>query len=179
MPSHAVTKSSHYVSVQQSSSVGGNTSASRYLSWSVGGKSHYFCSLQGILRLLELFLVLIVLILARVGNGGDQLYFGSIDANFIGIGASVGLTFILLAFIVCHLVGHLPSTLLEVLVNLVGAILMITAGSIAISYHSPRYDRNYQDSQEGLALGVIAIIAGIVFAIDFLLSLRHLKISIG
>jgi hypothetical protein len=32
--------------------------------------------------------------------------------------------------------------------------------------------------QEGLALGVIAIIAGIVFAIDFLLSLRHMKIAI-
>ena len=40
----------------------------------------------------------------------------------------------------------------EVLVNLVGAILMITAGSIAISYHSPRYDRNYQDSQVGVIL---------------------------
>eukprot|EP00090_Calanus_glacialis_P040103 TRINITY_DN6989_c0_g1_i1.p1 TRINITY_DN6989_c0_g1~~TRINITY_DN6989_c0_g1_i1.p1 ORF type:complete len:177 (-),score=48.61 TRINITY_DN6989_c0_g1_i1:218-748(-) len=176
MPSHAVTKSSHYVSVQQTSSVGGATSGSRYLSWSIGGKSHYFCSLQGILRILELVLVLIVLILARVGDEGNILHFGGADADFIGIGASVGLTFILLAFIVCHLVGHLPPTLLEVLINLVGAILLLTAGSLAISYHSPR---NYQDSQEGLALGVIAIIAGIVFAIDFLLSLRHMKISIG
>jgi len=179
MPTQAVTKSSHYVSVQQTRSVGGGTSSSRYLSWSIGGKSHYFCSLQGILRILELVLVLIVLILARVGYQGNILHFGGVDADFIGIGASVGLTFILLAFIVCHLVGHLPPTLLEVLVNLVGAILLLTAGSLAISYHSPRYDRNYQDSQEGLALGVIAIIAGIVFAIDFLLSLRHMKISIA
>jgi len=179
MPSHAVTKSSHYVHVQQSSSVGGTTSGSRYLSWSIGGKSHYFCSLQGILRILELLLVLIVLILARVGYEGNQLHFGYIDADFIGIGASVGLSFILLAFVVCHLVGHLPPTLLEVLVNLVGAILLLAAGSLAISYHSPRYDRNYKDSQEGLALGIIAVIAGVVFAIDFLLSLRHLKISIG
>eukprot|EP00092_Neocalanus_flemingeri_P027607 GFUD01029956.1.p1 GENE.GFUD01029956.1~~GFUD01029956.1.p1 ORF type:complete len:179 (+),score=38.85 GFUD01029956.1:402-938(+) len=178
MPSHSVTKS--YVSVQQTSSVGGS-SASRYLSWSVGGKSHYFCSLQGILRLLELLLVFIVLILARVGYKGNQLTFGSPDANFIGIGASVGLTFILLAFVVCHLVGHLPPTLLEVLVNLVGAILLLTAGSLAIAFHSPRYDQYnyYKDSQAGLAMGIIAIIAGVVFAIDFLLSLRHLKISIG
>merc|ERR1712106_1039275 len=113
-------------------------------------------------------LVLIVLILARVGYEGNQLHFGYIDADFIGIGASVGLSFILLAFVVCHLVGHL-----------LGAILLLAAGSLAISYHSPRYDRNYKDSQEGLALGIIAVIAGVVFAIDFLLSLRHLKISIG
>ena len=136
----------------------------RYLSWSVGGKHHYFCSLQGILRIMELVLVLIVLILARVGYEGNTLTFGGADADFIGIGASVGLTFVLLAFIVCHLVGHLPPTLLvtnnifsyaiiylsftqEVLVNLVGAILLLTAGSLAISYHSPRYDRNFRDSQ--------------------------------
>eukprot|EP00092_Neocalanus_flemingeri_P043879 GFUD01048499.1.p1 GENE.GFUD01048499.1~~GFUD01048499.1.p1 ORF type:complete len:177 (+),score=35.16 GFUD01048499.1:171-701(+) len=176
MLSNAVTKSSHYVSVQQTSSVGGTPSASRYLSWSVGGKSHYFCSLQGILRLLELLLVFIVLILARVGYEGNQLTFGSPDANFIGIGASVGLIFILLALLVCHLVGHLPPTLLEVLVNLVGAILLLSAGSLAIVFHN---QRNYQDSQAGLALGSLTIIAGVVFAIDFLLSVRHLKITIS
>ena len=32
---------------------------------------------------------------------------------------------------------------------MVGAILLLAAGSLAISYHSPRYDRNYQDSQVG------------------------------
>jgi len=178
MPSQSVTKSSHYVSVQHSS-VGGTSSGSRYLSWSVGGRSHYFCSLQGILRILELVLVFIVLILARVGYNGGPLNFAHTDADFIGIGASVGLIIILLAFVVCHLVNHVPPTLLEVLINLVGAILMLTAGSLAISFHSPRYDRNHYDSQEGLALGIIAVIAGIVFAIDFLLSLRHMKISIG
>ena len=60
-----VTKSSHYVSVQQSSSGAGTTS--RYLAWSVRGRNHYFCSLQGILRIIEIVLVLLVLILARVG----------------------------------------------------------------------------------------------------------------
>ena len=62
--SQSVTKSSHYVSVQQSSSGG---TSSRYLAWSVRGRQHYFCSLQGILRIIEIILVLIVLILARVG----------------------------------------------------------------------------------------------------------------
>ena len=63
----SVTKSSHYVSVQQSSSAGGGTT-SRYLAWSVRGRQHYFCSLQGILRIIEIVLVLIVLIIARVGG---------------------------------------------------------------------------------------------------------------
>ena len=60
----SVTKSSHYVSVQQSSSGG---TSSRYLSWSVRGRHHYFCSIQGILRIIEIILVFIVLIMARVG----------------------------------------------------------------------------------------------------------------
>ena len=58
-----VTKTSHFVTVQQS---GGTTS--NYLAWSVGGRQHYFCSLPGILRIIEIILVIIVLILARVGN---------------------------------------------------------------------------------------------------------------
>ena len=64
--SQSVTKSSHYVSVQQTTS--GGTTSSRYLSWSVRGRNHYFCSLQGILRIIEIVLVLIVLIIARVGG---------------------------------------------------------------------------------------------------------------
>ena len=62
-----VTKSSHFVTVQQSGSAMGGTT-SRYLAWSVGGRQHYFCSLPGILRIIEIILVIVVLILARVGN---------------------------------------------------------------------------------------------------------------
>ena len=67
--SQSVTKPSDTGSVQQ-------TTFSPYHSWSVGGRNHYFCSLQGILRIIEIVLVLIVLIIARVGakvtcSGGD------------------------------------------------------------------------------------------------------------
>ena len=34
-------------------------------------------------------------------------------------------------------------------------------------------------AQAGLALGVIAIIAGAVFIVDFILAVRKLKVSIG
>ena len=65
--------------------------------------------------------------------------------------------------------------------TLVGAVLMITAGALAVNYHSGRYNQRnyYKDSPAGLALGVIAIIAGIVFVVDFILAVRKLKVSIG
>merc|ERR1711884_931496 len=161
--SQSVTNSSHYVSVTQSSSAGAATS-SRYLSWTVGGRSHYFCSLPGILKIL---LVLVVLVMARVGNHGSQLNFGDTDANFTGIGASV----------------FLLATLLEVLTTIVGAILILTAGALSITYHASllrsQYNYNTYDAHAGMAMGVIAIIAGIVLVVDFILSVRKMKITIG
>ena len=63
--SETVIKPNDNVSVQQT--VPGGTTFSPYLSWSVRGRNHYFCSLQGILRIIEIILILIVLIMARVG----------------------------------------------------------------------------------------------------------------
>jgi len=180
--SQSVTKSSHYVSVTQSSSAGAATS-SRYLSWTVGGRSHYFCSLPGILRILEILLVLVVLVMARVGNHGSQLNFGDTDANFTGIGASVFLLVTLLMFTLVTLLGHLVPTLLEVLTTIVGAILILTAGALSITYHASllrnQYNYNTYDAHAGMAMGVIAIIAGIVLVVDFILSVRKMKITIG
>ena len=53
--SQSVTKPSDNGGVQQ-------TTFSPYHSWSVRGRNHYFCSLQGILRIIEIILVLIILI---------------------------------------------------------------------------------------------------------------------
>ena len=84
--------------------------------------------------------------------------------------------------------------LLKVMTTLVGSVLMITAGALAVSHYSAyKYHDHYEVSclsdnirlklsktlQAGLALGVISIITGIVLAVDFLLSLRTMKISIG
>ena len=51
--------------------------------------------------------------MARTSQG-EKLYFGSTDADFIGVGASIFLTITLLIFTVSNLIGHLPPTLLEV-----------------------------------------------------------------
>merc|ERR1711976_850497 len=173
MPTQSVTKSSHYVSVQQSSTTGGGTST-RYLSWTVGGRSHYFCSLPGILRILEIILLLVVLIIARAGKDGHQQPFGRVDASFLGIGSTVGLLIIFLMFTLCTLLGHIIPNLLEVLATLVGAILMITTGALAITYYHNLYPRD----NVGMTLGSLAIITGIILAVDFALSVRKLRISV-
>jgi len=180
MPTQSVTKSSHYVSVQQtSSSVGGGTSSSRYLSWTVGGRSHYFCSLPGILRIIEILLIIIVVIMARVGNSGNPLTFGSTDADFTGIGGSIFLLIILLMFTISTLIGHFVPALLEVMTTLVGAVLMITAGALAVTFYTSQYRQYKHGSGTGTALGVIAIIAGVVLLVDFVLSARKMRVSIS
>jgi len=132
--------------------------------------------LPGILRILEIILLLVVLIIARAGKDGQQQLFGrTIDASFLGIGSTVGLLIIFLMFTLCTLLGHIIPTLLEVLATLVGAILMITAGSLAIAYYSELYQRD----NVGMTLGSMAIITGIIFAIDFALSVRKLRISVN
>jgi len=178
MPTQSVTKSSHYVSVQQtSSSVGGGTSSSRYLSWTVGGRSHYFCSLPGILRIIEILLIIIVVIMARVGNTVNP--FGSTDADFTGIGGSIFLLIILLMFTISTLIGHFVPALLEVMTTLVGAVLMITAGALAVTFYTSQYRQYKHGSGTGTALGVIAIIAGVVLLVDFVLSARKMRVSIS
>merc|ERR1712029_1338101 len=120
-------------------------------------------------------------ILARAGNKGSVLHFGDVDADFTGIGGCIFLIIILLMFLVSTVIGHLVPALLEVLTTLVGAVLMITAGSLAVTYHSSRhsyYRQGYQGYDDaGLAMGVIAIIAGILLTVDFILSARRMKIS--
>ena len=75
---------------------------------------------------------------------GNKLNFGLTDADFIGVGASIFLTITLLMFTVSNLIGHLPPTLLESMTTFTGAILMITAGALSVSFYSPRYNRGYE-----------------------------------
>jgi len=178
MPVQAVTKSSHYVSVQQTTSSGGT---SRYLSWSVGGRHHYFCSLQGLLRLLQIALLIIIVILIRVGSknyrSNGRLYFSNdLDTDLTGVGVTIGLLMVVMMLGLCHILGHLPGALIEVLVNLVGTVVMMTIGGLTTAYYS---DRNDYDRTPGIAMGVLSFIVGVIFLVDLILSVRHLKINIS
>ena len=71
----------------------------------------------------------------------------------------------------------------QVLTTIVGAILILTAGALSITYHASllrsQYNYNTYDAHAGMAMGVIAIIAGVLLVVDFILSVRKMKITIG
>ena len=73
------------------------------------------------------------------GGKGTKLSFGTIDGDFIGVGTSMFLTITLLLFTISTLMGHQPPALLDSMTTITGAILMITAGALCLSFYVPRY----------------------------------------
>ena len=70
---------------------------------------------------------------------GSKLSFGATDADFIGVGTSMFLTINLLMFTISNLMDHQPPALLDSMTTITGAILMITAGALCLSFYVPRY----------------------------------------
>ena len=165
------TNSSHVVSV--SKTISGDAPSSRFLTWDVRGCRNFFCSLPGILRIIEILLVLVVLILASVGGPHGFMSSGGVDADFTCVGGSISLLMILLIFAISNIIGQHVPNILEVMTTLIGALLMMNSGSVAASYHFSlsRY------LPAGLALGALAIITGLVFLLDFILNVRKLIIE--
>ena len=112
------------------------------LDWSVRDRQQYFFSLQGVLRIIEIILVIVSLILLRHG-GSDEAGWNLIlklNASFIisviyiNVGTTMFLTITLLIFLVSTLLGHQPPVLLDSMTTMIGGILMITAGALSLSY---------------------------------------------
>ena len=101
------------------------------LDWSVRDRRQYFFSLQGVLRIIEIILVIVTLGLARSGDGGFDIVF---DYVFIVVGTTMFLTITLLIYIVSTVFGDQPPVLLDSMTTMIGGILMITAGALSLSY---------------------------------------------
>ena len=113
-------------------------------------------TILGILKIIECALIFIVLLIARFGgNNKNMVSWSSQNATFLGIGSSVGYAIIVPAIILTYLLGSCPS-LLEFIINLIGAILFISMGATLVAHDGIR-----------IVLGLLAIILGIVFLIDF------------
>ena len=113
-------------------------------------------TVNGIFKIVEFVLVLIVLLIARFGREGDPISWGSThNYTFLGIGTTVGFAIIVPAIVLTYLLGATPSVL-EFIINLIGGILFISMGSTLVEYG------NIQ-----LVVGVLAIAVGIVFLADF------------
>ena len=112
-------------------------------------------TINGIFKIVEFVLVLIVLLIARFGDEGHVISWGSSNYTFLGIGTSVGFAIIVPAIILTYLLGATPSVL-EFIINLIGGILFISMGATLVEYG------NIQ-----AVVGGLAITVGIVFLADF------------
>uniref|UniRef100_A0A0K2V9W8 MARVEL domain-containing protein n=1 Tax=Lepeophtheirus salmonis TaxID=72036 RepID=A0A0K2V9W8_LEPSM len=129
---------------------------------------------SGFLKLLEIILVFIILILVRFVFEHEYI-FGSTDMKFIGIGTIVGYSIIVPCVLLTYMLGSNMS-ILELFINLIGSILFIVIGAIVIQTYSGCRRRG--QCNDGLALGSLCIVSGVLFLIDFLFAIRSTRITI-
>ena len=114
-------------------------------------------TVNGIFKILEFCIVLVVLLIARFGNEGHIIGWCTGNSlTFLGIGCTVGFAIIVPAIILTYLLGATPS-ILEFIINLIGGILFISMGSTLISCYSNIHN----------IVGGLSIVLGIVFLVDF------------
>jgi len=128
----------------------------------------------GILKIFEFVVVLICLMLARFGGvDSHPLHFGTDNEKFLGIGCMVGYAIIVPAILGTYLMGA-THTFLELFINFVGGVLFITSGALTIQSSKGSY---HKDSTR-MALGCLCIVAGILFLIDFLFSVKNTRVTV-
>merc|ERR1711893_60967 len=123
----------------------------------------------GILKICEIIVVLICLLLARFGRDGQIFHFGTNNTHFLGVGTCVGYAIIVPAVLFTYLLGS-NLTFLELFINIIGAALFIATGALTIDFHSA-----YRGGEKvtGIALGVLCIVAGALFLVDFLIAIKN------
>ena len=118
--------------------------------------SGFLKTVNGIFKIVEFVLVLIVLFVSRFGGDNfGMMVWGTHNYTFLGVGTTVGFAIIVPAIILTYLLGATPSVL-EIIINLVGGILFISVGSTVVDYQNIH-----------AVVGGLAIIVGIVFLADF------------
>ncbi|TRY67493.1 hypothetical protein TCAL_03750 [Tigriopus californicus] len=128
----------------------------------------------GLLKILEIVFIILCLIFCRFGDEGYPFKIGAEGAHFLAVGTYVGYAIIVPAILVTYLLGA-NLTILELFINLLGAILFITIGALSLVNH--RYDRGSRYTM-GLVLGILSIAAGVVFFIDFLFAIKNTRVTV-
>merc|ERR1711915_613014 len=136
--------------------------------------THILRSPTGILKILEIVLVLVILMICRFGNDGHRKTWGSDDDDFLGQGTTVGYAIIVPAVLLTYLLGANLS-ILELFINFVGGILFIIIGALAISYYQ---NHHYSARATGISMGVLAIITGVVFFIDLFFAIKNTRFNV-
>ncbi len=115
-------------------------------------------------------LTLIVLIIVRTSFGSALRVtaFAGTDHMWLTIIATGGYTIILAAMLLTYLTGDAMSDFSEMCLMLLGGILFIACGAMAIDTHHNLVVRG-QKRDTGLAWGSLAVINGVVMIVDGIL----------
>ena len=85
--------------------------------------------------LLQVCVVILLLIIRFGGSNHSALTLGSVNDTFLGQGTVVGFAIIVPAVLVTYLLGGNVSVL-ELIINLVGGVLFLVVGGLAISHNA-------------------------------------------
>jgi len=127
----------------------------------MGFQPTILCRPIGFLKIIELVLCFICLGLLR--HYGFR--FGTPDRNLFGLIAIGGMILVTLPLLLAHLFGDIEKTMLEILQNTVGLIVMVTAGALLIHHwHEENTDNDHVKA--ALGCGALCIINGVIYAVD-------------
>ncbi|XP_037089174.1 uncharacterized protein LOC119109592 isoform X1 [Pollicipes pollicipes] len=135
------------------------------------------CRPSGILKLLQIAICLTCLGLIRqyglqFGTGGWIVDGSSLDRNMVGVIACGGMVLVTTPLLIALVAGEIAieKSFLETLFNIVGFIMMVTAGIMAIENYHDKSDNETRDA--GLAMGSLAIINAIIYLVDAFVAFR-------
>ena len=120
-------------------------------------KIEFLRTITGILKVIEMCIVLVILLIARFGGDYGVIAWcpTSVSLVYLGIGSTVGFAIIVPAILLTYLLGANPS-ILEFIINIMGGILFISTGSNVILC----------EDSINQSVGALSIILGIVFLAD-------------
>ncbi|KAI9588247.1 protein snakeskin [Glossina fuscipes] len=141
------------------------------------------------IKALKMVLNLIIIILYRVGDGGEFLGIGgtwnlneekSADCEIVASGVMVGF----FIYTGCHTIAYLFGTtkhkkeLTDTIMNVVGTFMWVAVGGTALHYWKGYMkDSDYlyvaSERQVGLAMGALCVIEGALYLLDTVLACIH------
>jgi len=110
-------------------------------------------SVNGLFKLAELVLVLVILLILRFSDNG--VYLGGPDVTLMGLGTVVGFLIIISAVLVSYVTTGAVSSL-EFLFNIAAVALFLATGILIL-----------QQSRD-ISVGVLSIVTGVVFLVEIL-----------
>ncbi|XP_037089175.1 uncharacterized protein LOC119109592 isoform X2 [Pollicipes pollicipes] len=132
---------------------------------------------SGFLKLVQIAICLTCLGLIRqyglqFGTGGWIVDGSSLDRNMVGVIACGGMVLVTTPLLIALVAGEIAieKSFLETLFNIVGFIMMVTAGIMAIENYHDKSDNETRDA--GLAMGSLAIINAIIYLVDAFVAFR-------